>query len=380
MTPNSSAVTITGIGTVSPYGPLQGLIPPSPLEPATITAWPTPEPRRAFLVPPFRPANVVPGLKTRRLDRLSAWALVASALAIKDAGIDLNQVDRSRVAVVFATAFGCVELTEAFYLSAAANGWNGTDPSTFPETLPSAPASHVSMFHGLRGPNVTVSNKYFAGETALIQAASLLRHGQADIAIVLAGDALAQTLYSWYDVAGLLSPACYNSEPLSEAGGFIPSEGVAALVMELSGGEAIRSDARSYARIRSGRWAAGGQPAETIRPMLGGTKLDGTMPDGATLGGSVPSLIICSGNGSPCATSPTTALARAISNNGDGAGAGIILPQPFALGLAGTGALFHLILGLISKPSSRPNQEQALLLATAADSGFAALLLELLQT
>jgi hypothetical protein len=236
------------------------------------------------------------------------------------------------------------------------------------------------MFHGLRGPNVTVSNKYFAGETALIQAASLLRHGQADIAIVLAGDALAQTLYSWYDVAGLLSPACYNSEPLSEAGGFIPSEGVAALVMELSGGEAIRSDARSYARIRSGRWAAGGQPAETIRPMLGGTKLDGTMPDGATLGGSVPSLIICSGNGSPCATSPTTALARAISNNGDGAGAGIILPQPFALGLAGTGALFHLILGLSSKPSSRPNQEQALLLATAADSGFAALLLELLQT
>jgi hypothetical protein len=375
MTPNSSAVTIIGIGTVSPYGPLQGLIPPSPLEPATITAWPTLEPRRAFLVPPFRPANVVPGLKTRRLDRLSAWALVASALAIKDAGIDLNQVDRSRVAVVFATAFGCVELTEAFYLSAGANGWNGTDPSTFPETLPSAPASHVSMFHGLRGPNVTVSNKYFAGETALIQAASLLRHGQADIAIVLAGDALAQTLYSWYDVAGLLSPACYNSEPLSEAGGFIPSEGVAALVMELSGGAAIRSDSRSnvrsYARIRSGRSAAGGEPAEILRPMLGG---------------SVPSPILCSGNGSPCATSPTTALARAISDDDDGAGnaadAGIILPQPFALGLAGTGALFHLILGLNnasgSKPSSPPNSREALLLATAADSGFAAILLELL--
>ncbi len=124
------------------------------------------------------------------------WALVASSLAIKDAGIDLNQVDRSRVAVVFATAFGCVELTEAFYLSAAANGWNGTDPITFPETLASAPTSHVAMFHRLRGPNITVSNKYFSGESAMIQAASLLRHGQADLAIVLAGDALARTLYS----------------------------------------------------------------------------------------------------------------------------------------------------------------------------------------
>ena len=161
MTPNSPPISITGIGSVSPYGPLAGMIPQCPLEPSTITAWKTSGRRRAFLVQPFRPTSVVPGLKTRRLDRLSAWALVASSLAIKDADIDLTQVDRSRIAVVFATAFGCVDLTEAFYLSAAANGWNGTDPSTFPETLASAPASHVSLFHGLRGPNITVSNKHF---------------------------------------------------------------------------------------------------------------------------------------------------------------------------------------------------------------------------
>jgi hypothetical protein len=354
MTPNLPAVTITGIGSVSPYGPLAGLIPQRPLEPSAITAWTSGGLRRAFLVPAFRPSSVVPGLKTRRLDRLSAWALVASSLAIKDAGIDISQVDGSRVAVVFATAFGCIELTEAFYLSAAANGWGGTDPSTFPETLASAPASHVSLFHGLRGPNVTVSNKHFAGENAVIQAASLLRHGQADLAIVLAGDALTQSLYSWYEAADLLSPACYNPDPLPEAGGFIPSEGVAALVMESSGYEGVRSDARSYAQFRSGRWAAGGQPAEIIRQMLGG---------------SVPSLTVCSGNGAPCATSTTTALAREIS----GAGAAIVPPQPFAQGLAGTGALFHLILAL----SSQPISGQALLLGTAGDGGFAALLLEL---
>jgi len=367
MTPNLPPVTITGIGSVSPYGPLAGLIPPRPLEPSAITAWTSVAPRRAFLVQPFRPSSVVPGLKTRRLDRLSAWALVASSLAIQDAGIDLSQLDRSRVAVVFATGFGCIELTEAFYLSAAANGWNGTDPSTFPETLASAPAGHVSLFHGLRGPNVTVSNKHFAGENALIQAASLLRHGQADLAIVLAGDALTQSLYSWYEVADLLSPACYNSDPLAQAdsripNGFIPSEGVAAVVMESydRGGvrSDLRSDVRSYARFRSGRWAAGGHPAEVIRQVLGG---------------SVPSLTICAGNGAPCASSPTTALAREIS----GDDAVVIPPQAFALGLAGSGALFHLILGLSSLPSSRPVSGQALLLGTAAHSGFAAVLLEL---
>jgi Beta-ketoacyl synthase, N-terminal domain len=361
MTSHLPTVTITGIGSVSPHGPLAGLIPPSPLEPTAISAWTTAGHRRAFLVPPFHAATVVPGLKTRRLDRLSVWALVASSLAIKDAGIDLSQVNRSRVAVVFATAFGCVELTEAFYLSAAANGWNGTDPITFPETLASAPATHVSMVHKLRGPNITVSNKYFAGESALIQAAGLLRHGQADIAIVLAGDALARTLYAWYEVAGLLSPACHNLDPVPKEDGFVPSEGVAALVMESSAGGDVHSEARpnarpgarSYARISSGRWAAGGKPAERIGHMLGG---------------SVPSLIICSGNGAPCATSSTAALAREIAGD-----ANLIRPQAFAQGLAGTGALFHLILAL----SSRSVSGQALFLGTARNNGFAAVLLEL---
>jgi hypothetical protein len=352
MTPNLPPVAITGIGSVSPYGALAGLIQLDPLQPIALT-WKDAGERRAFVVPPFRPATVVPGLKTRRLDRLSVWALVASSLALKDASIDLNVVDRSRVAVVFATAFGCVELTEAFYLSAAANGWNGTDPITFPETLASAPASHVSMFHSLRGPNITVSNKYFAGESAMMQAASLLRQGQADLAIVLAGDAVSRSMYSWYEEAGLLSPACYNSDSLSGAEGFIPSEGVAALVMESSDRTDACSNSRSYARITSGRWAAGGQPAKIIRQMLNG---------------SVPSLTICSGNGAPCATSPTAVLAREITGDNP-----VILPQAFVQGLAGTGALFHLIAAL----SKRPVSGQALFLGTARDNGFAALLLEL---
>ena len=350
MTTNSPVVNITGIGSVSPHGPLAGLIPQSAVEPSAITAWTTAGLRRAFLVSPFRPASVVPGLKTRRLDRLSAWALVASALAIQDAGIDLGQVDRSRVAVIFATAYGCVELTEAFFQSAVTHGWSGTDPSTFPETLANAPASHVALFHDLRGPNITVGSKAFAGESALIQAASLLRHGQADLAIVLAGDTLTRAIYEWYETADLLAPACYNAEPLREGGGFVPSEGVAALVLEPAG----RRETRSYAKLGSGRWASGGRAVGIVRQMLGD---------------SVPSLTVCTTNGAPCATSPVTAVARELA----GDGGTVVPPQAVAAGLADTSALLHLILAL----SSRPNSGQMLLLGTSGDSGFAALLLEL---
>jgi 3-oxoacyl-[acyl-carrier-protein] synthase II len=347
MTPNLA--TITGIGSVSPYGTLAGLIPQCALEPEPITAWPTSGLRRAFLVKPFRPASVVPGLKTRRLDRLSAWALVASSLAIQDAGIDLRLENRSRVAVVFGTGLGCAELTEAFFHSAAEHGWSGTDPSPFPEGLANAPASHVALWHEVRGPNITVGCKGFSGESALIQAASLLRHGQADLAIVLAGDTLTRAVYEWYEAAGLLSPACYNSEPVADGSGFVPSEGVAALVLEPAG----RREARAYAHFSSGRWSADGEAVETIRQMLGG---------------SVPSITICAGNGAPCATSSTSALAEI-----SGTSAGIVPAQAAAAGLTDTSALLHLILAL----SSQPPSGQALLLGTSGENGFAALLLEL---
>jgi len=347
---NSKLSTITGIGSVTPFGPLAGLIPQSAVEPTPITAWKTDGLRRAFQVNPFQPASVVPGLKTRRLDRLSAWALVAASLALQDAGIDLDQIDRARVAVVFATGFGCIELTEAFYQSAFANGWSGTDPITFPETLANSPAGHVALFHNVRGPNITVSSKHFSGESALLQAASLLRHGQADLAIVIAGDTLTQAMYEWYETAHLLSPACYNSEPLPQISGYIPSEGVVALILEPEGSR----NTRSYAHLQTGRWTSGGEPHESIRQMLGG---------------SVPSLTICAGDGAPCDPSPETYSASSIV----GPNTAILPAQPVALGLTDTGALLHLVLAL----SAKPERGQALMLATSS-RGYAALLLELL--
>jgi len=341
---------ITGIGSVTPFGPLAGLLPSTSIAPRVITAWPTPGLRHAFLVEPFRPAAVVPGLKTRRLDRLSAWALVASSLALQDAGIDLSQMDRSRIAVVFATCFGCVELTEAFYQSANANGWAGTDPITFPETLSNAPAAHVALFHQLQGPNLTISSKNFAAESALLQAASLLRHGQADVAIVIAGDTLTQAVYEWYEAAHLLAPACFNEEPLTPTTGFIPGEGVVSMVLE----PANRRQARSYAALRGGRWASGGDALGCVHQLLSG---------------AASPRIFCAGNGAPCTSSSETCSARKIV----GPDAVILPQQPVAAGLADAGALFDLLLTL----SRRPGSGDALMLGTAGVSGFAALHLEL---
>lgn len=345
---NTTLPVITGIGSVTPYGPLAGLIPSeASLQPIAITAWNTPSLRRAFLVEPFRPASIVPGLKTRRLDSLSAWALVAASLALRDAGVDLNLMDRSRIAVFFATGLGCVELTMAFYQSAATNGWAGTDPITFPETLSNAPAGHVALFHVLRGPNVTIGSKSFAAECALLQASSLLRHGQADMAIVLAGDTLTQAVYEWYEVAQLLGPACFNQEPLPAAPGFMPSEGVVAMVLEA----ADRPAARPYAALGAGLWATGGDASASVRQLLGDLQ---------------PDFIIYS---APSAYKPMACSVRDLV----GELATVFPAQPVAAGIGDSGGLLHILLAL----SKRIGSGQALLLGTSAHGGYAALRLEL---
>jgi len=234
----SRSIDITGLGSVGPCGAVSGpLHGPAPV-PSVVTAWPTAGVRYALPAAPFRPSDVLPKVNTRRLDRLSTWALAAAVLALRDAGLDLSTVDGPRMAVVSAIGFGCLDLTEAYLRGAHEHGWQQTDPIYFPETLGNVPAAHVARVFGCLGPNITIGSRGPAAETALLTAASLLRTGQADRVLVLAGDALTRGLFDWYEAAGLLT---------GEAG-FVPSEGMAAVLLEAPGRH------RARAHLLDARW------------------------------------------------------------------------------------------------------------------------------
>lgn len=251
-----TAVRITGIGSISAFGPIKGLIhqPQCPLR--AIKGWPTRGLRNAYLAEPFLPSAVVPGLKTRRLDRLSVWALVASALALQDAQVDPATVIHSRCGVIFGTGFGPTDLTGAFCSSAADNGCSKADAIVFPETLDNSAACHVARNFGFKGPNITVTCRGVSGEAAIIQAAAILESGEADLVITIGGDVLVQALYDYYESTGVLAPACFDAGA-TEGGesrrrdGFVPGEGLAAFVME-SGSRYLERRAGSYGRFRSG--------------------------------------------------------------------------------------------------------------------------------
>jgi len=248
-------VLITGFASISSRGPVRGLpaLAGPADQPQLIARWATASPRRAFLVPQFRPTDFVPDLRTRRMDRLSAWALLGSALALQDAGVAAEAIDRSRTAVVCGTAYGCLDLTEEF-LGAISTNASQAPPILFPETLSNLPGSHIARHFGITGPNLTQSVGHVSGEAAMLQAVSQLQAGDADRAIVVAGDTLTRALFEWYEAASLLAPACFGEPHPTPAAGrrrFVPGEGLAVCVLE-TGTVAAARQARAHGRYHAG--------------------------------------------------------------------------------------------------------------------------------
>jgi 3-oxoacyl-[acyl-carrier-protein] synthase II len=246
---SSREAVITGLASVSPFGIGRGPLAPAAVELQAITRWPTDGARYAHQVPAFQPGQVVPGLKTRRMDRLSVWALVAANLALEDANLRAPDLPADRAGVTFGTAFGCIELTESFMVSIERNGHAKADPILFPETLANLPASHVARHCGFRGPNVTLSRGLMSGEMALVDAAGQIEAGEASMIVVLAGDVVSRSLFAWYEAAGRLAPECRRDDvDTSRHGSFVPGEGVAAVILE-SRAYAAERGARAYAVV-----------------------------------------------------------------------------------------------------------------------------------
>jgi 3-oxoacyl-(acyl-carrier-protein) synthase len=140
-------------------------------------------------VAPFDPEQYIDPNRLRRMDPLSAMAVAAAQLAIREAGLELT---RDRIApttgVAFGTAYGC-QATELRYAARLVErGAYFTNPIDFPDSIDGAPAAHIAMELGLGGPSVTHADGRLAGELALVHAALALQNGRADRMIVVGGD------------------------------------------------------------------------------------------------------------------------------------------------------------------------------------------------
>ncbi len=121
----------------------------------------------------------------RRGTRAGSVGVYCSNEAIRDAGLDWPNIDRSTVGIyVGVTEHGNVETeNEIFELKGFDYDTKFWSHHHNPRTVANNPAGEISLNLGITGPHYTIGAACAAGNAGLIQGAQMLRLGECDVAL-----------------------------------------------------------------------------------------------------------------------------------------------------------------------------------------------------
>jgi 3-oxoacyl-(acyl-carrier-protein) synthase len=147
------------------------------------------------MVRSFHPKDFIPAAKIRRLDRASQFAIAAAKLALMDAQFSVTQENSSRIGVVLGSGFCGLSSSEAFHRGQVLKGFLDLNPMLFPNTVPNAASSHVSIELGIRGVNCSLVQSFCTAEVAIIFACEQLKKGKVDLILTGGVDELSEFLF-----------------------------------------------------------------------------------------------------------------------------------------------------------------------------------------
>ena len=200
----------------------------------------------------FDAAEYIDEGKLRRIDGVGRLAISSGKLALSDAGIGANSAAASDVGVVLGTYTAGLESTVEFLSALVRGGPGDVSPMLFSNTVGNAPASLCALEFGLKGANVTVTNKEASSLAALAYAVNLLRHRHASALIAAGVDEIEGNFFRILDRFNVLSPVNGGEEearPFDRfRNGFALGEGAFALLAEPKS-RARHRGARIYAEV-----------------------------------------------------------------------------------------------------------------------------------
>ena len=177
--------------------------------------------------------------EARKLDKFAQYALVASDEAIKDAGIDLDSVDKLRVGVIWGAGIGGLETFQDEVINFA-NG-DGTprfNPFFIPKMIADIAPGNISIKHGFMGPNYTTVSACASAANAIFDALNTIRLGYSDV-IVTGGSEAAVTPAGMGGFNAMHALSTRNESPETASrpfdatrDGFVLGEGAGALILE----------------------------------------------------------------------------------------------------------------------------------------------------
>lgn len=214
--------------------------------------------RFACEVKEFDPTAYLDKKEARKIDRFTQFALIAADEAVKDAGINKDNVNVDRVGVIFASGIGgLITFQEEVTNYATGDGTPRFNPFFIPKMILDIAAGHISMKHGFRGPNYAVVSACASSTNAVIDAFDNIRLGKADVIVTGGSEAVVSAAgVGGFNAMKALSER--NDSPQSasrpfdkDRDGFVMGEGAGAMILE-SLEHALARGAKIYCEIAGG--------------------------------------------------------------------------------------------------------------------------------
>jgi len=176
--------------------------------------------------------------EARRLERFAQFAITSSMDAVKQAGLDFQQTDRDRCAVIIGSGQGGLQEIEIQHLKLKEKGPARVSPFVITKTMPNSAAGNVSIYFGLTGPSYAVSTACATSVNAIADAVRLIRCGEMDVVLAGGSEASATSLgLAGFGAMRALSER--NDEPAKasrpfdkDRDGFVISDGCGVLILE----------------------------------------------------------------------------------------------------------------------------------------------------
>lgn len=239
-------VVVTGLGAVTPLGNtpeetwenmVKGVSGAAPITLFDATNFKT---QFACEVKNWNPNELIDRKDARKMDRYAQLAMASAVQGVKDSGLDLDQVDKNRVGVIYGVGIGGIKTFEEEVSYYALNKEKGPRFSPFfiPKMIADIAAGQISIHFGFHGPNFTTTSACASSTNALADAFNLLRLGKADVIVAGGAEAaICECGVGGFNAMKALSTRnddpTHASRPFSASrDGFVMGEGAGCLILE----------------------------------------------------------------------------------------------------------------------------------------------------
>ena len=202
----------------------------------------------------FNPENYLSPKEAKRTDRYIQFALAATDEAIKDAGLDTADIDKTRVGVIVSSGAGGLKTVENNCHAMFEKGPTKASPFTIPMMIVDIAAGFIAMKYGFQGVNKAVVSACATGTHSIGDAFRTIQYGDADVMITGGAEATICLIgVGGFTAARALSKR--NDEPQKasrpydkDRDGFVMGEGAGIMVLE-EYEHAKKRGAKIYAEI-----------------------------------------------------------------------------------------------------------------------------------